>query len=78
MPSETGNWVKFTDHASRVRELEDAVRIVATNLHIANYLLACDRVGCRPTEIMLDKANEASDALITNPIAADAVKEAGR
>jgi hypothetical protein len=32
MPSETGNWVKFTDHASRVRELEEAVRILASEV----------------------------------------------
>ena len=76
--SDTGDLVYHSDHASRVRELEEAVRILAKNLHIANHLLACNRVGRRPTEIMLDKANEERDALESNPIAADAVKEAGR
>jgi hypothetical protein len=88
MPSETGNWVKFTDHASRVRELEEAVRILKAELSIfrqgmddhengpfIEYADGLDDVEAVAFMKALDMARADTDK---NPIAADAVKEAGR
>ncbi len=89
MPSETGNRVKFTDHAARVRELEEAVRVLAEM--VSEWEIACDIAGAwdhkRNALILsrMQKGVRSSNAFeqaimhrMNNPIAADAVKEAGR
>jgi accessory colonization factor AcfC len=89
MPSETGNWVKFTDHADRVRELEEAVRVLA-NLYVYgskvdNARNAMEESGEHQHDVRkkawivaLDEYDEAIALAMDNPIAANAVKEAGR
>jgi hypothetical protein len=80
MPSETGNWVKFTDHADRVRELEEAVRVLAEMWQCetrVNLFAKLPDNDSRKENAGRD-FDEAYQRVLENPIAADAVKEAGR
>jgi type II secretory pathway pseudopilin PulG len=84
MPSETGNWVKFNDHADRVRELEEAVRVYQTALEeIRRGKTHADNVhplGEYASQAIRyhNIARTAIERVTENPIASDAVKEAGR
>ena len=65
---------ELTGELERARE---AVRVLGQRVHSCEHMLACYRVGRRPSDIALDAARESSDAVDANPIAS-ALRDAAK
>jgi hypothetical protein len=70
---EGGEYVLFTDHSSRVRELEETIKNLAVGVVFVSRELCRER-GWSESRI----ADVWPDCVDEDPIAANAVKEAGR
>jgi hypothetical protein len=61
---------------ARIAELEEAVRVLAERLGSCEHMLACYRVGRRPSESALDRSRTTDDNVNANPITHAAVEAA--
>ena len=55
----------------------EAVRALGDRVNSCEHMLACYRVGRRPSDIALDTARETADAVDNNPLARASVEKAG-
>lgn len=67
--------LRATTAEAQLAAEREAVRVLGERVRSCEHMLACYRVGRRPSEIALDTARSTSDAVDANPIAAAAVKE---
>lgn len=63
---------------SQLSAEREAVRALGDRVNSCEHMLACYRVGRRPSDIALDTARETADAVDNNPIARAAVEKAGK